>query len=89
MSADTEVFYVLLDEVEQAWVGTQFVGTSVREDGTPVLERVAFFGDYTDDGVVRFKSPEAADNWLAPSGGYERSRATLVRVTVEYTAEAV
>lgn len=84
-----EIFYVLFDEIKLKWVGTEFLGTSVRESGKPVRETVAYFEDYTKEGVVRFNSPEAADNWLAPDGGYDRSRATLVRVTVEYTAEAV
>lgn len=89
MAANTETYYVLLDEVEQAYVGTKFLGTGYRESGRPLREKVAFYGDFTDHGVVAFNSPEAADNWLAPDGGYDRSRATLVRVTVEYTAEAV
>jgi hypothetical protein len=87
--SESEAFFVLFDEVEEAFVGTQFLGTGYREQGLPLRERVAFYSDYTDRGVVRFNSQEAADNWLAPDEGYDCSRATLIRVTVQYTAEAV
>lgn len=86
---DSEVFFTLFDEHAQGFVGTKFLGVNSREEGIPVRETIHFYGDYTDRGVVRFSSPEAANNWLAPDGGYDRSRATLVRVLVEYTAEAV
>lgn len=89
MEANTETYYVLFDEDKGAYVGTEFLGSSFREGGVPIRERISFFQDYTDLGVVHFKSPEGANNWLAPTGGYDRSRATLIRVTVEYTAEAV
>jgi hypothetical protein len=87
--SDSEVFYTLFDEVEQGFVGVKFLGTGNRENGQPRREKIDYYGDYTDRHVVTFSSPEAADKWLAPDGGYDRSRATLVRVTVKYAAEAV
>lgn len=88
---NTETFYVLFDEPEQGFVGTDLLGIWATDPGSshPVREEVTYLPDYNDHRVVRFNSPEAANNWLAPGGGYERSRATLILVLVEYTAEAV
>lgn len=89
---NTETFYVLFDEVEQGYVGTALLTTWVTDDANtshPIRETIVTLPDYQDHRVVRFNSPEAANNWLAPGEGYDRSRATLVRVLVEYTAEAV
>lgn len=86
---DTKTFYVLFDEIEGGYVGTRFLGSSHRELLAPLRERIEYYPDYTDFRVVRFNSEVAANNWFAPNEGYDRSRATLVRVAVTYAAEAV
>lgn len=76
---DVESFYVWFDEDNQGFVGAT---------GSPP-ERLAWYSSCMDDGVARFTSEENAKSWLAPSGLYDHSNATLVRVVTAFTAEAV
>lgn len=89
MANSVNSFYVWYDEGNEGYAGIEFLGPSYREDGEVVRERVAFYDRIMDHRVVTFKSEEAARNWLAPSGGYDQDNATLVKVSVNYTAEAV